>query len=447
LGTAELTISFEAWVEGAVAPSKHKVEIVRPKVNFKLEPVSPRLIQSLVHPDRRSYISLLRYSGDGRRMAVAGYPSGVIQIWDAVGGKELTRIETPPGLRGTGDYVALTADWTMAFVPLDGRKVVHSEINGEMRITIEYDGEVQVWDLATRKTRAPIKLGPGCGVSGATVSPDGTKLITIEARSYDSEGAKFVPHAAVYRDLSGRGPPVELAVTFAMAAFAPDSRAFVLATSAREKGPGLLRLFDALTGKQTALLSEEPQAKIYYPTFSADGKRVAAEVREFGEKASVVKLWDIATGKEVAVLKPAERSPVLNPTFSPDGKFVTAHFFKGGGQVWDARTGELILAPGFDEKRHTVNVMVSPDGRLVAAVGTPRFDPEVVGHNPDPADLPQPHVDLYDLSTGKLVETLVCPAGHASRMAFSPDGTTLAFGGSGAVHLFDIGDLTKGKRR
>jgi WD40 repeat protein len=437
-GTAELTLSFEAWFEGAVAPSTHKIEVVRPKVVTKSEPISPRLVQSLVHPDRKAAISMLRYSTDGRRLAVAGYPSGITQIWDPAAGKELSRVDTPPGFRGTDDYVALTADWNTAFVPRDGRKVVRTEIDGEKRMMIEYDGEVQVYDMSTRKRRPPVKLAPGRGASEALVSPDGTRLITIEARSYDPKGAQFVPHAVVYRDLSRGGPPVELAAGFAMAAFAPDGKTFVLATSDRQNGAGRLRLFDSLTGTQKALLAEAPKANIFFPAFSPDGKRVAAEIREVPETASMIKTWDTASGKELAVLAPADPSIVLYPVFSPDGRFVTAITTKGAGHVWDAATGKMAVTHRFGEKGFTGAMAVSPDGRLAAAVGTQGAIARDFGRDPDPADLPQPHVVLYDLTTGKPVETLVCPSGVPGRAVFSPDGKTLAVGGSGAVHLFEL---------
>jgi WD40 repeat protein len=434
--TAEVTVSFDAWWEGHVAPSTHTVRLVQPKVSTKPEPVSPRLIRSLVHPDRKAFMSLVRYSDDGRRLAVAGYPSGVVQIWDAAAGRELARLETPPYHR-TDEYVALTADWTTAYVPHEGQKVVRTETEGEQRVVIDYDGEVQVWDVHTGKLRRPVKLAPGRGAYQAWVSPDGTRLITTEARPYDKKKARHLPYAAVYRDLSGGGPPVELAEGFAMAAFAPGGKAFVLATSDREKGPGRLRVFDALTGKETALLAEEPKANIFYPAFSPDGGRVAAEVREVGEAGSVVRVWDTASGKAVATLRAAEQSGLLMPTFSPDGRFVSAIMVKGAAYVWDATNGREVLKHSFGEKGYTSQVAVSPDGRWAAAAGTPGVNAGEFGRDPDPADLPQPRVVLYDLATGQATETLVCPPGFPGRVAFSPDGRTLAVGGAGAVHLFD----------
>jgi WD40 repeat protein len=441
-GSAEVTISFDAWAEGAVAPSMHRVEVVRPKVVVKHEPVSRRLIRSLVHPHRKAEISMLQFSADGRRLIASGYPSGVIQTWDAASGKELSRVETPPGYRGTDDYAALTADWRTAFIPREGGNLVRTEVDGEKRYRTDYAGEVQVWDVGTGRIRPSIKLAPGRGTSQAVVSRDGTKLITVELRSYD----RSQPQSAslVYRDLVGDGPPVELATGFATVAFSPDSRAFVLASGSDEKGLGKLRLFDASTGYQTAVLADDPKSQIYGPVYSPDGKRIAAGVMEVAGKASVVKLWDTVSGKELIVLKPPERSAVYSPAFSPDGRFVTTITGDWAGCVWDAATGGVVLKHGFGEKGYSHMVAISPDGRLAAVAGRLKSDSERSGDEPDPADVPQPLVALYDLAAAKHLETLACPPGYVGRAAFSPDGKTLAVGTCG-VHLFDIADLARSK--
>jgi len=58
--------------------------------------------------------------------------------------------------------------------------------------------------------------------------------------------------------------------------------------------------------------------------------------------------------------------------------------------------------------------------------------------DPDPQDLPQPRVSLLDLAGTSPPRALIAPHGYIGGLAFSPDGKTLAFGGAGAVHLFDL---------
>lgn len=270
------------------------------------------------------------------------------------------------------------------------------------------------------------------------MSPDGTKLITNEAQSYDPKGARSVPHTTVFRDLSGNGPPVELATGYAMAAFAPDGKMFALAASDQENGSGQLRLFDALTGKEIAVLTEGPKHGVFGPVFSPDGKRIAVAEGTSGTASATIKVWDVPSRKELAALVPAEPAKWLRHAFCPDGRFVAASADKGVGYVWDAATGKLALTLRIGEKGLASFVAVSPDGRRAATVGRPELNREDYGRDPDPADLPQPRVVLYDLTTGKPLETLVCPPGIPGRAAFSPDGRTLAVGSYGAVHLFDV---------
>jgi hypothetical protein len=53
----------------------------------------------------------------------------------------------------------------------------------------------------------------------------------------------------------------------------------------------------------------------------------------------------------------------------------------------------------------------------------------------------QPRVLVFDVvSKSAEPELIVCPHGLPGGLAFAPDGKTLAVGGAGAVHLFDMTD-------
>src|SRR5262249_20759363 len=101
----------------------------------------------------------LRFSPDGRTLAVSSYCSGEILLWDIETGRERMR------LHGHSAGVL-----TLAFAP-DGRSL--SSGSGAAP-------EVVIWDLATR-------LPPHClNLSGARTvalaySPDGCRLATVNA--------------------------------------------------------------------------------------------------------------------------------------------------------------------------------------------------------------------------------------------------------------------------
>ena len=65
VGTAKVTLAFDAWYDGNVASSRHEIEIVAARYHPKLEPVSQRLKAVLQHPAREGVLDGLRYSPDG----------------------------------------------------------------------------------------------------------------------------------------------------------------------------------------------------------------------------------------------------------------------------------------------------------------------------------------------------------------------------------------------
>ena len=76
---------------------------------------------------------------------------------------------------------------------------------------------------------------------------------------------------------------------------------------------------------------------------------------------------------------------------------------------------------------------------MLAAAWMPAIDSELYdAMDPDPQDLPQPRVTLFDLTGKSPPRVLIAPHSYLGGLAFSPDGKTLALGGLGAVRLFDL---------
>ena len=91
-----------------------------------------------------------------------------------------------------------------------------------------------------------------------------------------------------------------------------------------------------------------------------------------------------------------------------------------------------------------LTLIVTIDAQLLAgchlALGwLPMYDLAPGANTLDPHEVPQPRVTLIDLKDGTASpRTLVAPRGYVGPLAFAPDGKTLALGGLGAVHLFDL---------
>ena len=124
------------------------------------------------------------------------------------------------------------------------------------------------------------------------------------------------------------------------------------------------------------------------------------------------------------------------PAFSPDGRYLAAGDYNEQLTIWDIQKQTIVRKQRFPGKGMGRNLVFSPDGtRLAVPV---RVKPDAESRDPDPLDLPQPRVYLFDLTKEGAPEEMVCPHGWVGGIAFSADGKTLALGGAGAVHLFDM---------
>jgi WD40 repeat protein len=179
-----------------------------------------------------------------------------------------------------------------------------------------------------------------------------------------------------------------------------------------EKWAGSIKVWDLRTRqvRRTIPFRDCPEMAL-----APDGKTVATNVHRLAE--TDVTLWDLTTGKELGKLKGLdELLEVL--IFSPDGKRLAAGNRNGGIQVWDVRTRKSMRE--FKPFDHDVRALAfSPDGKTLASVGRPTW------------------IKLHDVETGdqrSLFETRGC---QANCMTYSPDGKTLATAFFGLVYLYD----------
>jgi WD40 repeat protein len=440
-GTATVTVSLDAWAGAGVAPTKHTAAAARPKGLAKSEPVSPRLIRSLVHPERKAIVEVVRFSADGRRLFAAGYPSGVLQFWDVTAGKELRRIDTPTGYRGsTETRPELPADWSAVYAPQERRKEVRVERDGRRASGFDFDGEVLVFDGATGQPRPPLKPPPGHGVTQVYASPDGRKLVALEQPSF-GPGERKANRVVLWDTRTATS--MQLGEGYAMAAFAPDSEQFALSLSDYARQTAVLKLFRA-DGAELAELAAVTGGVLIWPKASADGRLLAVmQATGRANQPAALRVWDVPARKELATFPSGGPFPFSEFVFAPGGRRLAATDYKGGVRVWDVATAKAVLETSFGDGVRLWHLAFAPDGRRLAVLGQPAWDRKAFP-NPDPLDLPQPRVFLFDLSAAAAEpEVLICPHGYpygsmVGGLAISPDGRTLAAGGSGAVHLFEM---------
>jgi WD40 repeat protein len=423
-----------------VASSTHTVAVLPVKARPEPEPVAPNLITSLVHPQRKAAVSTVQFSLDGTRLLVAGYPSGVVQIWAWAAKKEVRRIETPPGSRGSSRYALVTPDWQKLYVPVDKRVVKRIERDGKRFQRIEYSGAIRIWDLATGKELRPLQTTLGSGPAYAQIAPDGRFLLCSVRASYDTS-TNQADDAIIAFDLT-TGEKWRLRDGFTYPCFAPDGKTVALNTSDKSKHISAVSLIDVATRRETAHFQfPDADRSLAIGPFTPDGDVLA--VRLGGTKGAPLEVWFldgrtlVGRGKLMGRGDP-ERFGWGHGDLTPDGKHYIAVDSAGEALVWNIAERKIgrTLATGAHGNISTLQI--SPDGMTLAIAWWPKFSLDSDDDDIDPQDLPQPRVSLLDLGGARPPRILITPHGYIGGLAFSPDGRTLALGGAGAVHLFDL---------
>ncbi len=165
---------------------------------------------------------------------------------------------------------------------------------------------------------------------------------------------------------------------------------------------------------------------VYAVAFSPDGMTLASAGRYRA------KLWDVATGKLLLHLKYRNSMTALG--FSPDGRrlavaSVAAFDNPSAVDVWQLEEGSGVrLLRGL--LGQVTRLALSPDDRYLAALS----DDWQVG--------------VWDIKAAHLLHVLAAPKGITAdnaALAFSPDGSQLAFAAGHEARLWDVGDGTTEK--
>jgi RNA polymerase sigma factor (sigma-70 family) len=397
------------------------------------EVATGKLLRTL--PGPRNWIHAVAFSPDGKLLAsAASYAdqSTDIVFWDAATGKQLRRLQ--------GHSRAAVC---LAFSP-----------NGKLLASGGQDGEVRLWDTATGKPANTWQAHRNQYVTPLAFSPDGKTLASaghdntlrlwevatgkLRVRlpvSLSSHVLAFSPdgrllaggshpgHVFLWDTATGRGlgnVPGH-ADDVRSLAFVPRGKRLLLATGC---GDGTLRLFEL--PDSTTLLRRKAedsviptaallpmlghQSGVFGVAVSPDGKTIAT-----GSQDRTVRIWDAASGKELrrheGYVPDGHIDWVTDLCYSRDGKLLASADNNGRVFVREAATGKTL------HKLPGRCMAFSPNGKLLA---TATNDRAAV-------------IRLWDLATGQELRQLRGHKASVFRLAFSPDGRTLASGGMGVL--------------
>jgi WD40 repeat protein len=162
-------------------------------------------------------------------------------------------------------------------------------------------------------------------VSGASWSPDGTRIVTGGKSDNTARVWDAVTGAELFTFTGHKNRVID-------AKWSPDGR--TIATSSQH---GTVKIWDATTGQVIRELhSEDFEFRVTVVAWSSDGKRIATHARD-----GVGRIWDVATGEQVLTFT-GHTSDVFFVFWSRSGERILTSG-DTTARVWDTATGAELL--------------------------------------------------------------------------------------------------------
>lgn len=280
--------------------------------------------------------------------------------------------------------------------------------------TLANDSEL--WDYHTGQHKTSLKWHHSDRVQAMTFSPDGKMVVTTtrkgNVRLWDAGTGKQIALLHQGGEYTSQRHKV---------AFSSDSNRVAAIVSARNVANGSVMVWNAHTHELINSVSQRNSSKIYIATdFSAEGDPIVV-VKE----RKKLHISNLDTDENIAILEGNDEI-VHIAVFSPDKSMLASVGNSGSIRLWDAETGRLHSIFSDFTNSITSVAMMSNGTTLVTA------------------NREQP-IQLWDSLTLENKGTIQGERDpySASAVTFSPDETILASGAYDDVVLWDVNSLQK----
>ncbi|KAF4613913.1 hypothetical protein D9613_008176 [Agrocybe pediades] len=270
------------------------------------------------------------------------------------------------------------------------------------------NGNIWIWDMQTANLIAgPLNMEGGKCVSSLAFSWDSRKLASYAYPTvlvWDSSSGKVLSGPFIIKDTGHINYPSSLA-------FTPDDSNILLVSNI-----GVVHILDAHSGSNLAEPFEtniEGRAEAEYlwsSAISPDGTLVA--VSYHGKKT--IYIWDIHARTMIHGPFAGHSNVLLVLSFSPDGKKLIWASTDRIIRVWDIEAGSVVAGPFAGHTSHIPSLALSSDGTKIISGS---YDGSV---------------RIWNVSASNNSNIALPFQCYPDQVAWSPDGTKIASGQSGA---------------
>ncbi|WP_263354546.1 WD40 domain-containing protein [Acidicapsa acidisoli] len=278
--------------------------------------------------------------------------------------------------------------------------------DGNWLASASNDKTLKLWDVANGREVRTLS-GHSDSVTSVVFSPDGRLLASGSA-----DMTVKVWDVTTGRELRSIGGHTDIPRVLS---FSPDGRS--LASDAYLESE--LTISDVATGQTVRKLELNDH---HQAVLSPDWRWLATTTY-----TPSITIWNFSSGERVKSLEGHEEI-VSAMAFSADGRWLATGSADQVAKVWDVTAGREVCSV---RRTRTQSIMIggfsglalSPDGRRLATASLPED-----GNT----------ISIWDVATGRVLQTLSGHTGQANAVAFNPDGKLVASGGLDmTVRLWD----------